>query len=271
MTLISVQDYVDLPAVAADATYAYGDDPNQVVDLYLPQGAGLHPVIVLVHGGCWGEKYSAKPLGGIARDLTEAGFAVWNIEYRRNGNGGGYPQTLLDVGQAADLLRTVVAEHSLDLSRVVTMGHSAGGQLALWLAARSRLPATSPLYNPNPLAVRGVVCLAGVIDLVDAAAKGHCGDGLTSFMGGTPEQVPDHYQSASPKELVPLGVRQIHIIGELDELLSNVRSYIEAAQTAGDDAQLMIIPQADHFELVVATTAAWTTVREAAITLAGPQ
>jgi len=135
--LITPEEYADLPAVAPDATFAYGEDTNQFVDLYLPQGARLHPVVVLVHGGCWREEYSAKPLGGICRALAACGFAVWNVEYRRNGNGGGYPQTLLDVAQAADLLRTVVAEHSLDLSRVVTMGHSAGGQLALWLAKAS--------------------------------------------------------------------------------------------------------------------------------------
>ena len=121
--MITTEEYADLPAVAPDATFAYGEDTNQFVDLYLPQGAGLHPVLVLVHGGCWREKYSAKPLGGLCRALAASGFAVWNVEYRRNGNGGGYPQTLLDVAQAADLLRTVVAEHSLDLSRVVTMGH----------------------------------------------------------------------------------------------------------------------------------------------------
>ena len=115
---------------------------------------------MLVHGGSWREAYSAKPLGGICRALTGAGFAVWNIEYRRTGNGGGYPQTLLDVAQAADLLRSAVAEHALDLSRVVTMGHSAGGQLALWLAARPRVPESSPVYTANPLDVRGVVCLA---------------------------------------------------------------------------------------------------------------
>ncbi len=270
MTLISTQEYADLPAVAPDVTLAYGQDANQFVDLYLPRGAGLHPVVILVHGGCWRERYSAKPLGGVCRALTGAGFAVWNIEYRRNGNGGGYPQTLLDVAQAADLLRSAAAEHTLDLSRVVTMGHSAGGQLALWLAGRSRLPPTSPVYNANPLAVRGVVCLAGVIDLVNAVSQGLCDDSLPLIMGGLPDDVPQHYQSASPKELLPLGVRQIHIVGDADEeILANVRPYVEAAQAAGDAVTLTIVPEAGHFELVVATTEAWKIVHEAAVTLAG--
>ena len=268
--MITTEEYADLPAVAPDATFAYGEDPNQCVDLYLPQGAGLHPVVVLVHGGCWREKYSAKPLGGICRALAASGFAVWNVEYRRNGNGGGYPQTLLDVAQAADLLRTVGADHSLDLTRVVTMGHSAGGQLALWLAARHRIPTSSPVYDPHPLAVRGVVCLAGIIDLVGAVPQGHCGESLTLMMGGLPEEVPDHYQSASPMLLLPIGVRQIHIVGDADgEILANVRPYVEAAKMAGDDVSLIVPTEAGHFELVVAGTAAWDTVREAAVTLAG--
>ena len=270
MSLISTEDYADLPAVAPDATFTYGDDANQFVELYLPQNEGLHPVVVLVHGGCWREKYSAKPLGGICRALTEAGFAVWNIEYRRNGNGGGYPQTLLDVSQATDLLRSAVTEHALDLSRVITMGHSAGGQLALWLAARGRLAPTSPVYTPNPLAVRGVVCLAGVIDLIAAVPQGLCEGSLTVIMGGTPDEVPDHYQNASPKELLPLGVKQIHIVGDADEeILANVLSYYEAAQSAGDDVTLTIAPESGHFELVVATTPAWNIVRDALVTLAG--
>ena len=267
--LITSEDYAQLPAVVPDATYTYGDDANQFVDLYVPQRDGLHPVVVLVHGGCWLERYSAKPLGGICRALNEAGFAVWNIEYRRNGNGGGYPQTFLDVAQGADLLRSAAAEHQLDMTRVVTMGHSAGGQLALWLAGRNRIAATSPVYTTNPLAVRGVVCLAGVVDLVNAVAQALCDDSLPLLLGGLPEEVPEHYQSVSPKELLPLGVRQIHIVGDQDtEILANVRPYVEAAQAAGDHVTLTIVPDAGHFELVVATTEAWKIVREAAVALA---
>jgi len=270
MTLITVEDYVNLPAVVPDATLIYGEDVNQFVDLYLPKSTGTLPVIVLVHGGCWGKRYTAKPLGGIARALTEVGFAVWNIEYRRNGNGGGFPQTLLDVAQAADLLRTVAEKYHFDLARVLTMGHSAGGQLAVWLAARSRLAPTSPVYSPTPLAVSGVVCLAGVIDLVAAVPQGLCGDDLTLLMGGKPDDVPEHYHDASPMELLPLGVRQIHIVGDVDdEMLVNARPYIQAARSAGDDVTLTIVPQAGHFELVVATTAAWQIVLDAALTLAG--
>lgn len=262
--MISTDDYAALPAVSPDATFRYGDDENQFVDLYLPQGDGLRPVVVLVHGGCWRALYGAKPLGGISRALNAAGVAVWNVEYRRNGNGGGYPQTLLDVSQAADLLTQVAAEYRLDMQRVVTMGHSAGGQLALWLAARPRLDPTSRVYSANPLMVKGVVCLAGIIDLVSAVAQGLCGESLPQVMGGLPGDVPDHYRDASPMALLPLGVRQIHVVGDVDTgILANVQPYVEAAEAAGDDVRLTIVPDAGHFELVVAETAAWKTVSAA--------
>ncbi len=268
MALISAEDYANLPAVAPDASFTYGSDASQFVDLYLPSTTGMHPVVVLVHGGCWREQYTLKPLGGICRALTDAGFAVWSIEYRRTGNGGGYPQTLLDVAQGADLICTVAAEYHLDLSHVITMGHSAGGHAALWLAARHRLAPTSPLYSTNPLAVRGVVCLAGIVDLVYGVEQNQCAGSLTFVLGGMPEEVPDHYRDASPMALLPIGVRQIHIVGDADdEMLDNVRPYIDAATKVGDDVRLVIPPNAGHFEIVVANTPAWKTVLDAVIEL----
>jgi acetyl esterase/lipase len=221
----------------------------------------------MIHGGCWREQYSAAPLGGICRALTNDGYAVWTIEYRRVGNGGGYPQTLLDVAQATDMLRDVATEYQLDLARVTVVGHSAGGQLALWLAGRGRLAANSPVYSPNPLPFRGVVCLGGVIDLVNAVAQGICGEGLTMIMGGTPEAVPDHYQNASPMALLPLGVRQIHIVGDSDDNMANVQPYLEAAAAAGDDVRLIVPQNTGHFEVVTTGTPAWEMVREAVIEL----
>lgn len=266
--MISLEDYVNQPVFAPDATFHYGDDVSQFVELFLPEGESkTRRVVVMVHGGCWGAKYDGKPLGGICRALNKDGFAVWNLEYRRNGLGGGYPNTFLDVAQATDLLRTVAAEYKLDLTRVVAMGHSAGGQLALWLAGRHRLKPTSPVYTPDPLPISGVVCLAGVVDLVGAAATGLCGENLPLLLGGKLDEVPEHYHDASPMELLPLGVKQTHIVGELDEMLPNVQGYVRAAQAAGDAAELITLPGADHFELVVATTQEWATVREAVKTI----
>ncbi|MCC6897246.1 MAG: alpha/beta hydrolase [Anaerolineae bacterium] len=265
---MNTEEYSALPAVEPDAIFRYGEDENQFVDLYVPQGEGLHPVVVLVHGGCWRAMYGAKPLGGICRALNTVGIAVWNVEYRRDGNGGGYPQTLLDVARAADLLEKAAVEYPLDLARVISMGHSAGGQLALWLAGRRRLSPNSPIYSADPLPVHGVVCLAGVIDLVNAVAQGLCGETLPQVMGGLPADVPDHYRDASPMALLPLGVRQIHVVGDADTgILANVQPYIEAAEAAGDNVRLTIVPEAGHFEIVVAGTAAWQAVQSAVLAL----
>ncbi|MBL8116258.1 MAG: alpha/beta hydrolase [Anaerolineae bacterium] len=269
--MITTEQYAQLPAVEADAVYVYGDDPNQRVDLYLPTGDGTpFPVVVLIHGGCWRDLYSAKPLGGLCRALNAVGVAVWNVEYRRNGNGGGFPNTMLDVGRGTDLLREAAREHALDLTRVVSMGHSAGGQLALWLAARAGLRSDSPVYVDNPLRLRGVVGLAGIIDLIGAAGAGLCGENLSRVMGGLPVDVPEHYQDASPMERLPLGVRQIHLVGEHDTgILANIQAYVNAAVEAGDEVRLEILPEAGHFELVVAGTAAWTRVEQAVLSLVG--
>lgn len=263
--MIKVEQYAALPASPCDVTISYGDDPSQFADLYLPATPGPHRVVIVIHGGCWTSKYDAKPLGALCRALTRDGIAVWSLEYRRNGIGGEYPNVLLDVAAGADKLRTVAATYSLDLTRVVALGHSAGGQLGLWLAARPKLPRTSSLFTGTPLPISGVVCLAGVIDLVDAVAKKLCGDNLPLMMGGLPEQVPDRYQQASPMELLPIGVRQIHIVGDQDQMLPNVLRYAAAARDLGDDVTLTTLPDTGHFELVVPTIAAWETVRAAVL------
>lgn len=154
MTLLTVDDYKRLPVEPGDYRHPYGRDRYQFADLFLPPTPGPYPVLVLVHGGCWRAEHGLEPIGQLARAAAERGIAVWNVEYRRLGNGGGWPATLHDVGAAVDHLRAVALRRNLDLSRVVAAGHSAGGHLALWLAGRRRLPVHSPLFMPNPLALR---------------------------------------------------------------------------------------------------------------------
>jgi acetyl esterase/lipase len=267
--LITAEAYNQLPAVAPDHTFRYGAAPDHYADLYLPQQAGQHPVIVLIHGGCWRAMYTAKPLGGLCRALTEMGFAVWNLEYRRNGTGGGWINTFLDVAHGTDYLRQIADRFNLNLAKVFTMGHSAGGHLAMWVAARPRLPISSPLYTAQPLPVQGVVALAGILDLERAVEQAMCGDSLTQIMGGVPADVPDHYQQGSPMALLPIGVRQIHVVGERDtEILANLRPFVAAAQNAGDDVELTLVPDVGHFEIVIATTPAWKIVQQAITTFA---
>jgi acetyl esterase/lipase len=179
--LVSYRDLLARPHDAPDAHIAYGSGPQQFVELWLPRTKGPHPVVLLVHGGCWlSELPGLELMDPMAQALRDKGLAVWNIEYRRIGaQGGGYPATFLDASAAADALPANAAKYGLDLHHVVAVGHSAGGHLAMWLAARRHLPASSPLRATNPLAIHGVVSLAGILDL-----KGYREDGAAC--GGAP-------------------------------------------------------------------------------------
>lgn len=265
--LMTPQEIAALPHLPADRRVAYGGEPSQFGELRLPAGPGPHPVVVLIHGGCFEAAYAdVNNLAPIADALKQAGIATWTVEYRRLGEpGGGWPGTYRDVGQAVDFLRTLAAEHALDLDRVVVVGHSAGGHLATWAAARSRLPHASPLYRPDPLPVRGVVDLAGPLDLTAniAGYQALCQDSvITSLMGGTPAAVPDRYAQASPIRLLPLGVPVVLIRGEHEEYVPHplLERYVQAARRAGDHARLIVIPGVGHFELASPASSTWPTV-----------
>jgi acetyl esterase/lipase len=207
---------------------------------------------VLIHGGFWKAQYGRKLMRPLAHDLAARGWAAWNVEYRRVGEAsdGGYPATLEDVAAAVDFLQTLDAP--LDLGRVVTIGQSAGGQLALWAATREA-PAV-------PLA--GVVSQAGAPDLREADRLG-LGDGATAaFMGGHADDVPDRYADASPIERIPLGVPQLLVHGEADDVIppSQSSAYAEAAQAAGDEVELVLRPGEDHFVHLDPTGGAWADV-----------
>lgn len=266
MPLLTPDDYVNFPSVEPDLAYRYGDDDQQVVTLFLPEAGDKFPVIILVHGGCYRAEYSYKPMGRMARTLANEGFAVWSIEYRRAGNGGDYPNMFLDVAKATDFLREKAEYHSLDLNHVITVGHSAGGHLALWIAGRHKLPESSPLYMENPLPIKGVVALAPIADMIFGYEQDQCSGALTVVMGGEPDTVKQHYADGSPRELLPLGVPQTHIIGTEDtEMLDNTKPYIEAATSAGDTADLITIPDVGHFEIVDTTSDVWHIVRDAIV------
>src|SRR5687767_1011955 len=216
--LMTPQDLTSVPSRAPDRRVAYGDDSSQYGELRVPGGSGPHPVAVLIHGGCFKAAYATtRDLAPMGDALRDAGFATWNVVYPRVGQpGGGSPGTYLDVGRAVDHLRSLAREYPLDLSRVVILGHSAGGHLAMWSAARSRLAASSPLFMADPLIVSGAINLAGPLDLT-ANIQGYetlCRDSvITSLMGGTPATVAERYAQASPIELLPLGVPQVLIWG----------------------------------------------------------
>lgn len=265
------EDMLTLPAPPADARIAYGPDPLQFGDLRLPTAAGggdsgAFPLVVLIHGGYWRNRYDLAYFGHAAAALTAAGLATWNIEYRRVGDaGGGWPGTLLDVAAATDYARTLAATHPIDLERVVAVGHSAGGQLGVWLAARHRLALESGVATADPLPLRAVIALAGVLDLRRAWELHLSDDAVRGFLGGTPDHHPNRYAAASPAALLPSGARQTLIHGTKDDSVPYAisRAYADAARAAGDPVELITLPGASHFEIVDPRTDEWQAVARA--------
>ena len=256
------------PRAAADQRITYGPDALQFGELWLPRGGGRHPVIVLIHGGCWRSDLPGTELMDyMAADLRDRGFAVWNLEYRRIGHpGGGYPGTFQDIAAGLDHLRVIAPQHRLDLRRVAVSGHSAGGHLALWAAGRDRLPADSPLRVADPLPIRGVVSLAGIADLDAYRRTGPdaCG-GPSTIDGLVGVQQPggrDVFADTSPPALLPLGDRQLVISGALDPIVPPRfgEDYAAAAAARGDPARSVVLEGAGHFELIDPTSAAWPRV-----------
>jgi len=256
-----------LPSDPPDRRIAYGGEASQYGELRLPSGPGPHPVAILVHGGCFKAEYATvRDLAPMGDALKAVGIATWNVEYRRLGEpGGGWPGTYLDVGRAVDHLRTLAGEHELDLRRVALVGHSAGGHLALWAAARSRLPAGSALRFEDPLPVRGALNLAGPVDLT-ANIEGYeelCRDRvITGLLGGAPTEAPDRYAQASPIRWLPLGLPQVLLIGEHEAFVPRplMEAYEQAAIRTGDRVQLIVVQGVGHFEIANPRAQTWPQV-----------
>lgn len=259
------KDVVALPAPSPGQRIAYGPDAKQFGDLRLPKGRGPHPVAILVHGGCWRAEYTLDYFGPLSDQLARAGIATWNLEFRGIGDaGGGWPGTLEDVAKGATHLRALAATHPLDLGRVVLVGHSAGGHLATWLAAQHRSP---PLQTQAaPLPVRGVVTLAGIVDLREyASGTGSCNKSVEPLLGGSAAQLPERYDAASPSALLPIGVPMRMLIGALDPIVAPQHNQAFAAQARvrGDDVDVLVIDGAGHFDLVLPTGPAAKRVQRA--------
>jgi len=239
-------------------TLPYGDGPERVGDLRLPEGAGPHPVAVLLHGGFWRDPWTRDTLDPAAMALTHAGWATWNVEYHRVGNGGGWPATLEDVAAAIDHLSGI---DSLDLDRVVAIGHSAGGQLALWAASRHRLPHGAPGAGPR-VTPCGAVGLAPVADLTEAHRLGIGNHAVEALLRRDPHDGPDRYEVADPARLLPSGVPTVLVHGAGDDTVPPVLSerYVAAARVAGDDASLVLLDGAGHMDLAEPSAPSWSVV-----------
>lgn len=232
------------------AELRYGDDALRRGELRLPPGPGPFPVAVVIHGGCWLAKMdSLKGTSALADALTQRGLATWNVEYRRLGNpGGGWPGTFEDVAAAVDHLRVLAANHPLDLSRVMVVGHSAGAHLALWAASRPRL--APPWGGANVLRPAGVVAIDGPGELAPFIGMDEqiCGQPVVvPLLGGTPQQRPDEYRVATPRRQLPLGMAQFFVVAELGDLM---QAYIADARAAGDRVEVLSPAGAGHFDVI---------------------
>lgn len=266
---ITFSDLLARPRATPTKIITYGPAPHQFAELWLPKGPGPHRTLVMIHGGCWrADLPGTELMAYLSEDLRQHGFAVWSIDYRRIGeDGGGYPGTFLDTAAALEKLQAIAAAEKLDLRKVVAIGHSAGGHLVTWSAARPRLPKASPLKKANPLPVAGVVSLAGINDLKSYRETGPsaCGGPPTidALTGASLRKNMDLFADTSPAALLPVGVRQIVISGALDKIVPPAfgKSYAAAAAARGDGVKEITVEGAGHFELIDPTSDAWQTIR----------
>jgi acetyl esterase/lipase len=241
-------------------TVSYGPNPSQCADLNLPPAPGPHPVMVLLHGGSWRSQYDKRVMRGLVGDLLARGWATWNVEYRRVGNGGGWPETFLDVAGAIDYLPGLDAD--LDLDRVSLLGHSAGGHLALWAAGRGRLAPSAPgaLHGQPRVRLRAAISQAGVCDL-STSARLVPGGATAALMGGGPDELPERYAAADPILLLPTGVPVLLVHGIADQTVSvdYSRSYEQAARASGGEVELVEIagPEGQHRRHIDPRGQAW--------------
>ena len=256
--MTSSDDILRLAPPKADVRLAYGSDANQFVDLRMPKGKGPNPLAICLHGGYWRARYDLEYLGHLCAALTAKGIATANVEYRRVGNaGGGWPGTFEDIRSAHQFLVQKGRQYDFDTQRVMVLGHSAGGQLALCLAA-------------HEAPVKAAISLAGVVDLQRAHELHSSNDAVVEFLGGTPAEVQEHYREADPMKLA-IHARQWLVHGSGDDIvpLGLSREYVKAKLKSGEDARLVEIAGAGHFEVVDPRSRAWVDVEKVVVDAAG--
>lgn len=262
--LITWNDLTNRDLPQPTSTHAYGDVAAQVADLWLPDGPGPHPTVLMVHGGCWQKEIADRTLMNYAaEDLRGRGFAVWNIEYRGVDEiGGGYPGTFIDVSMAASRLVEQGPELGIDVEQIVAFGHSAGGHLAAWLAAQPNIPAESPLSTGRTVPLTAVIISGGLADLKASApiTLESCLTTILDDLTGSPsEQRPNVFSDTSPAEMLPVDTVLISINGEKDRIAPPVLGlgFTEAVLDAGGRAEYVEIPKAGHVELISPGTQAF--------------
>lgn len=260
---VSFSNVLLLPAGQPDAISAYGAAPQQFGELWLPAGEKTAPLVVLIHGGCWQSAYGIEHVRPAATALRKAGYAVWAIEYRRIGDpGGAWPGTFEDVAQAIDHLDWLLEAEKLAPRSRVFMGHSAGGQLALWASARAGFQPGHPFHTPNAVKPDAVFGLAAITDMQTYAQGGSdCEQSTVELLGAAGEHA-DRYAAVSPIEILPLGVPSILAQGTGDPIVppAQAEMFHARAVEVGEASQLLRLPGAGHFDLIHPRTGAWRAI-----------
>jgi acetyl esterase/lipase len=259
------QDFMDSSDLAAftnpvaDHVIYYGEDEFQYGELRLPATDGPHPVIVFIHGGCWLADFDITHSRKLVAAFTAAGFATWNVEYRRVGNpGGGWPGTFDDIARGTDHLALIAEDFDLDLGRVLISGHSAGGHLAIWSSNR-------PEQWPTKIKPAALLAMAPAPDLEYVHQQGVCGNVIDRLMGGSPEQVPERYVFGSGISRLPMDIPQYIVIGKHDRDWAVVgRRYVEAAVQSGNSPQVIIAEESGHFEMIDPDSSSWPLILQTA-------
>ena len=241
-----------------------GEGTSDKIDLWVPDGNGPFSVVLMVHGGCWQKEIADRTLMNYAaEDLRQRGLAVWNIEYRGVDEvGGGYPGTFLDTAAAADAIRNYADEYNLDTEKLAAFGHSAGGHLSVWLAARHKLLKTSPLYQQDPLKIPAVVNSGGLADLeysVPHTLKSCLADVQEKLTGTASADRPNVYSDTSPVELLPIGAIVTSVNGAEDGIAPSLlgEGITKKLIAAGDTANFIKIENSGHVELIAPGTDAF--------------
>ena len=243
----------------ADFRLRYGSDENQFGDLRLPKNKGLHSVVMMIHGGYWRARYDLIHAGHLCAALAKAGLATWNLEYRRVGNpGGGWPGTFEDITSGFLFLKQIAEKYKLNEKKIMVMGHSAGGELALCLGGHQN-------------SVRGALSLAGLVDLHRAWELHLSNDAVVEFLGGTPDTVAEHYHEASPAEVAMPHLVQRLIHGVKDDIvpIEMSRHYRDAKKKRGENVELIELANADHFDVIDPQSKAWPIVEKTILKILG--
>ncbi|MDL9936601.1 alpha/beta fold hydrolase [Gordonia sp. ABSL1-1] len=230
-------------------TRGVADPVQNFADLYLPVGdhaVATVPLVLLIHGGSWRSDIDLNDLRHLATDLARRGVAVYNIEFRRIGTGGGWPTTFTDVADALDAVSSLRSTHpQLDIDRATLVGHSSGAQLAAWAGTRNRLAPNDIGGRPRFRPAR-IVAISGPLDLVHAVRDGN--DRIVNILGGTPDEVADRYRQVDPAATIDPLMPVIVVHGDRDRLVPIAwsRSYVTVARRAGAPVEMLVIPGGAH-------------------------